>query len=69
MAKGGNIMNDITYKNYLISIKEGMIVVKIKGGVGGWVLHFPDKEQDWLEYTKNHIDNQFSVQDKKNGRI
>jgi hypothetical protein len=33
-------MNDITYKNYLISVKEGMIVVKIKGGVGGWVLHF-----------------------------
>ena len=62
-------MNDITYKNYLISVKEGVIVVKIKGGVGGWVLHFPDDKVNWLQYTKNHIDNHFSKQDKKNGRI
>ena len=45
MAKGGNIMNKLIYKGYVIEVKEKMYLVK------------------------NHIDNHFSKQDKKNGRI
>jgi hypothetical protein len=69
MAKGGNIMNKLIYKGYVIEVKEKMYLVKIKDGIGGWVLDFPEEKTDLVQYVKNHIDNHFSKQDKKNGRI
>ena len=69
MAKGSNIMNKLIYKGYVIEVKESMYLIKIKGGLGGWVLDLPEKGADIIQYVKDHIDNHFSKQDKKNGRI
>ena len=62
-------MNKLIYKGYVIEVKEKMYLVKIKDGIGGWVLDFPEEKTDLIQYVKDYIDNHCSKHDKKNGRI
>ena len=62
-------MNKLIYKEYVIEVKEKMYLVKIKDGVGGWTLNFPEEKTDLIQYVKDYIDNYCSKHDKKNGRI
>ena len=47
-------MNKLIYKGYVIEVKEKMYLVKIKDGVGGWTLNFPEEKTDLIQYVKDY---------------